>query len=389
MPMLDELMPWGVRPLRPGRAWVMGPDAGSLTARWDAVVRAAGAEREALFGSTRARTPRTAVGQLPGQRTGTGAFARESGRCPAPVRVTHGPFDQQWLIPDHRLIDAARPELWRVADDRQIFVVEQGSDGRLPGPAVLVSAPLPDGHSPTGRPGRIRPLFRRPGGAEPNLAPGLLRALGGHYGHPVDPVGLLAWIVAAAEPAGSRCTVPLPADPAIWRSGVELGRRMLDIQLRGARGGARPRLPGGRRPYVRAAVPARPAAISYDPEEEALCLGDGRISPVPSGAWDFRVGGARVLELWFERRTAPAEPGSLAAIRPASWPQEWTSELLELITVLALLAELTDRRAALRTPETLELGDLPGVRPPSGASTRPATVLEHPEEGPEGQYALL
>ncbi|MGW4032190.1 type ISP restriction/modification enzyme [Streptomyces sp. NPDC004838] len=392
MPMLDDLMPWGVRPLRLGRPWVMAPDAGSLIARWDAVVGAEGSGREALFGSTRARTPRTAVGRLPGQTSGTGRFAHEDGRCPAPVRMLHGPFDRQWIIPDHRLIDAARPELWRVADERQVFLVERGatpsgtpdSETR---PAVVASALLPDGYSPAGRPCLIRPLYRRPGGVEPNLAPGLEAALEKRYGAGVDAEAVLAWIVAAARPSPSGCAVPLPADPAVWSTGVELGRRLLEIQLRGARGGDRPRLPGGRRPYVRTAVPTRPGTISYDADEETLCLGEGRISPVPAGAWDFRVGGVRILRLWFERRTAPAEPGTLAAIGPSAWPQEWTSDLLELITVLALLAELTDRQSELKGYP--EIGELPGVLPPPGASRRPASVFDHHEEGPDGQFALL
>ncbi|MDQ0944573.1 type ISP restriction/modification enzyme [Streptomyces sp. V1I1] len=386
MPMLDELMPWGVPPLRLGRAWVMAPDAGSLKARWDALVRVEGVERDALFGCTRARTPRSAVAQLPGQTSGTGRFVREDGRCPAPVRVLHGAFDEQWLIPDHRLIDSARPELWRVADERQVFVVEQGWVADASGPAVVVSALLPDGRSPAGRPGRIRPLYRRPGGVEPNLAPGLLSALGSRYGREVETDDVVAWIVAAAETSAAGCVVPLPADPHVWVSGVELGRRMMEVQLRGARGGERPRLPGGRRPYVRAAVPARPDAIAYDAEEEVLSLGTGRISPVPAAAWDFEVGGVRVLELWFERRTAEAEPGTLEAIRPAVWPQEWTSELLELITVLALLGQLRLQKQELKGMESTEL---PGVLPPSDVTRRPASVLDHHEEGPEGQFALL
>ncbi|HZX38665.1 MAG TPA: type ISP restriction/modification enzyme [Streptomyces sp.] len=388
MPMLDELMPWGVPPLRLGRAWVMAPDAGSLKARWDALVRVEGVERDGLFECTRARTPRSAVAQLPGQTSGTGRFVREDGRCPAPVRVLHGAFDEQWLIPDHRLIDSARPELWRVADERQVFVVEQGWVADASGPAVVLSALLPDGRSPAGRPGRIRPLYRRPGGVEPNLAPGLLSALGSRYGREVDADDVVAWIVAAAESSAAGCVVPLPADPHVWLSGVELGRRMMEVQLRGARGGERPRLPGGRRPYVRAAVPARPDAIAYDAEEEVLSLGTGRISPVPADAWDFEVGGVRVLELWFERRTAEAEPGTLEAIRPAVWPQEWTSELLELITVLALLGRLRLQKQELKGME-MEITELPGVLPPSDVTRRPASVLDHREEGPEGQFALL
>lgn len=151
-PLLSDLMPWSAAPLRLGRGWILAPDAASLTARWDALIRATGAEREALFRPTRSRTPRSAVAALPGQLTGTGRFARESGRCPEPLRVGHGPFDERYLIPDHRLIDAARPELWRVADERQLFAVEQGFVPGAEGPALLVSALLPDGRSPPGGP---------------------------------------------------------------------------------------------------------------------------------------------------------------------------------------------------------------------------------------------
>ncbi|KOG61730.1 DNA methyltransferase, partial [Streptomyces varsoviensis] len=100
---------------------------------------------------------------------------------------------------------------------------------------------------------------------------------------------------------------------------------------------------------VRAAPPSAvpPGALSYDAEGEALLLGEGRIAPVPAAAWEFHAGGARVVESWFASRTDPAEPGTLAAVRPAGWPREWTSELLELVTVVALLAELEPRRARL------------------------------------------
>ncbi|MFJ7999584.1 type ISP restriction/modification enzyme [Streptomyces sp. NPDC096310] len=400
-PPLGELMPWSTPPLRLGRPWVLAPDAGSLTARWDRLVRAEGAEREALFGVTRSRTPRSAVAALPGQATGTGRFARETGRCPEPLRVAHGPFDEQWLIPDHRLIDAARPELWRVADARQLFAVEQGYVPQAgAGPALLVSALLPDGHTPTGRPGRIRPLYRRPGGREPNLAPGLTELLAARLGREVGAEDVLAWAVAAAVPSPAGAVVPLTADPGVWACGVELGRRMTGIQLRGGRGGERPRLPGGRRPYVRAAVPERPGSLTYDAAEEALCVGTGRVSPVPAGAWEFTVGGARVLELWFERRARlvePPEPGTLEAIRPAGWPREWTSELLELITVLALLAEVRPLQRKLLTEVgagaegTIGRAELrtAGVLPVRAAARRPASVLDHHEEGPEGQFALV
>ncbi|MFD3944046.1 type ISP restriction/modification enzyme [Streptomyces sp. NPDC058579] len=385
-------MPWSVAPLRLGRSWVVAPDVRTLRERWNRLVAAGPEEREELFRSSRARTPSSSVAALPGQRTGTVRFAREPGPCPEPVRLAHGPFDEQWLLPDHRLIDTARPELWRVADERQLFAVEQGYVPGAAGPALLVTAALPAGRSPAGRPGRIRPLFRRPGGEEPNLAPGLLPWLSERYGTQVTAPDVLAWALAAARPSPAGCRVPLPAGPDVWAAGVALGRGLTDIQLRGARGGERPRLPGGRRPYVRAPIPARPTTLAYEPGEETLTLDDGRISPVPADAWDFQVGGVRMLEQWFAHRTTPAEPGSLEAIGPAAWPQEWTSELLELITVLALLAARDDERTKLLADAPLlprtALRDA-GVLPVPATARRPASVLDHQEEGPEGQFALL
>ncbi|MFJ3592322.1 type ISP restriction/modification enzyme [Streptomyces sp. NPDC090231] len=392
-PLLDDLMPWSVRPLRTGRAWVTAPDAASLRARWDRLVRARDAERERLFGPTRSRTPHTPVAALPGQTTTTARFAREPGPCPEPVRILHGPYDEQWLLPDHRLIDAARPELWRVADGHQLFVVEHGRIPQDTGPALSVTALLPDGHSPAGRPGRIRPLYRRPGGLEPNLAPGLLALLRARHGDAVSPESVLAWILAAARHSPAGCVVPLPVDTARWTAGVELGRELLRLQLRGARGGERPRLPGGRRPYVRAAVPPAPTELSYDAEEQVLRIGTGRISPVDAGAWEFRVGGVRMLELWFERRTAVtgAEADGLEAVRPPAWPQEWTSELLELITLLALLDGLRPRQDALAPGAGIGTRELraAGVLPVPAGARRPASVLGLQEEGPDGQFALL
>ncbi|WP_411083730.1 type ISP restriction/modification enzyme [Streptomyces sp. cmx-18-6] len=400
---LDDLMPWSVRPLRTGRSWVSGPDPAALRTRWEHLAAAEGPEQDRLFRPTRSRTPHTPVAALPGRAGGTSRFAREPGACPDPVRILHGPYDEQWLLPDHRLIDAARPELWRVGDEHQLFAVEHGHVPQAPGPALSVSCLLPDGYSPAGRPGRIRPLYRRPGATDPNLAPGLLDVLRTRLGpERTDPDSVLAWILAAALPSPSGCRVPLPADAEVWAAGVSLGRELIRIQLRGARGGERPRLPGGRRPYVRAALPTRPTGIGYDAEAEALVIGDGRISPVPAGAWEFTVSGVRVLELWFERRAAaaagagPEGADGLEAVGARGWTREWTSELLELISVLALLDGLRPRQEALRArlergarlipPEELRAA---GVLPVPASARRPASVLGHQEEGPEGQFALL
>lgn len=107
------------------------------------------------------------------------------------------------------------------------------------------------------------------------------------------------------------------------------------------------------------------------------------------------MNGVRMLELWFERRSAQAVTDGLEALRPRGWPQEWTSELLELITVLALLDGLRPRQEALRDrlarARTISREELTaaGVLPVAASARRPASVLDHHEEGPEGQFALL
>ncbi|MFF1492952.1 type ISP restriction/modification enzyme [Streptomyces sp. NPDC058304] len=375
-------MPWAVGGLRLGRAWVAAPDPAALRARWAALTGAEGAERDRLFRPTRTRTPTTGAAALPGQRSpSTARFADVPGPCPDPVRVLRDPFDEQWLLPDQRLIDMARPELWRVLDEHQLFAVET--------PELLVTA-----HLPAGRLGRIRPLHRRPGGAEPNLAPGLLALLGERYGGRVTPQDVLCWILAAGRPGPRGYEVPLTGDPGRWLAGLELGHRLLAVQLRGGPGAEPPRLPGGRRPYVRSAVQAWPDGLAYDPETETLSLGAGTVSPVPPGAWEYEVqGGTRVLEAWFAARTAHRAPEAdgLETLGPSEWPQAWTSELLALVTTLALLADLAPERAAFTPGPLLPAAELAaaGVLPPPRRARRPASVLDHHEEGPGGQFALL
>ncbi|MEW2568991.1 type ISP restriction/modification enzyme [Streptomyces sp. NPDC047070] len=395
-PLLADLMPWSVAPPRLGRAWPAAPDPASLKARWDALVKAEGPDREALFGATRARTLHSAVGQLPGQASGTGRLARASGPCAEPVRIQTGPFDEQWLIPDHRLIDAARPELWRVADAHQVFAVEQPPSPD--GPVLLVASVLPvvppqpklpgTKAAPVARPGRVHPLYRRPGGLEPNLAPGLSDLLAGRLGHSPAPLDVLAWTVAVAGRGPRGVTVPLTADPELWAHGTELGHRMLWLMRRD---GERPKLPGGRRPYVRAPLPPFPVEPRYDRDEETLHLDEGRISPVPPAAWDFEVGGVRVLDQWFGSRITRPEPGTLEAVRPTTWPQSWTTELLELVTILTLLSELRAQQRELTIESPITAADLhkAEVLPPPPTTRHPASVLTHEEEGPEGQFTLL
>jgi hypothetical protein len=406
-PLLTALMPWSVPAPRIGRAWVLAPEPETLRARWRRFAAAPAEERAELFQPSRSRRLDSAVAQLPGQTALTARLSRDPGPCPEPVRLRHGAFDRQWLLADQRLLDDARPELWRVADEAQLFCTVLPPGTEPEGPALAFSAELPDGHREKGR-SRVLPLYRRPGAAEPNLAPGLTELLADRLGRPVNAEDVLAWVAAltaapGAERDGEEVPVPLTAESALWEEGVALGRRVLWLHTFGRRyadpgaerPAGRPRMPGGRRPFVRQAIDAQPDALRFDPEAGALLLGGGRIAPVPESAWQQHAGGGRVLEDWFAARGRAEGVTGLAAVRAPQWPQERTTELIDLVTVLTLLAELQPRqrglRNAVRAGQRIGAAELhaAGVLPAPASATRPASVLTHQEEGPEGQFALL
>jgi hypothetical protein len=93
-----------------------------------------------------------------------------------------------------------------------------------------------------------------------------------------------------------------------------------------------------------------PDLIAYNAASQSLHVGAGVIRPVPPEAWDYRVGGKRVIERWF--RSRKLNPGGrqssdLDEIRDNWWRPEATTELLDLINVLVLLSDLEGRQAAL------------------------------------------
>ncbi|MEY9878427.1 hypothetical protein ABH931_007954 [Streptacidiphilus sp. MAP12-33] len=379
LPSLGDLLPWSVRGIRTGRAWVVCADPEVLEERWRRLVAAPPGERSALFEPSRARTPDSAVAGLPGQRGSTRRLSREPGTQPPLVRVRTRPLDRAWMLADQRLLDQARPELWRAEGAHQRYLLVH-PDGAPP----TVSAELPVDPRM-----RVHPLHRRPDGREPNLAPGLLRFLRRAYAAPVTAESVLAWIAAVAVHGDD--TVPLPRSAATWAEGVALGRRVVDLHTFAQGGGLR--LPDGRRTFVRHPVDAQPQELGYDPEEETLLLGDGRLAPVPPQAWAAPA--EATLREWFADRCAfrGAARGTLAALGLTVWPQRATTELVELATTLARLGELLPARHDLAADggPWFTHADLheAAILPVPASAQRPASVLDRLEEGPEGQYALL
>src|SRR5262249_40505721 len=110
-----------------------------------------------------------------------------------------------------------------------------------------------------------------------------------------------------------------------------------------------------------------PDEIEYDETQHRLLIGKGFIDDVPPEVWRYEVSGKRVLIQWFSYRRKNRErpiirdrrpPSKLGDIQPQYWLAEYTTELLNVLHVLANLVELESKQAqvleAIREGPTLE-----------------------------------
>jgi len=372
-PALGDLMPWHSPGIKPNRTWVYSPDRRVLRTRWEQLITARNpADKRALMKETRDRKITSVVDPLPGQRASDRGLVAERGPCPEPVRVLLRSFDRQWMIPDSRLLDTARPPLWKAAGPDQVYISEQHSQPIDSGPGLIFSALIPDMHCFNGRGGRVLPI-RHPNGS-PNTAPGLLQHLANSYGLPsVTVEDLTAYIAGVtAHPAFTAAfaeelnspgiRVPLTADRALWEQAVALGRRVVWASTFGERFVAPDEgRPGGAKEMWNAACPAVrypqpvnpeeiPAAFSYDPETCTLRAGSGVFTGVSRRMREYDVGGMVVLDKWLSARSGRSRSGRGTALdKTASegWQPDWSTELVQVLAALRHLTELEEPQAEL------------------------------------------
>lgn len=121
-----------------------------------------------------------------------------------------------------------------------------------------------------------------------------------------------------------------------------------------------PRLPKERTPRIPkdGAIPntadEMPDEIEYDETKQRLLIGRGFIENVPAAVWYYEVSGKRVLTQRFSYRKKNRErpiigdrrpPSKLGDSQPGHWLAEYTTELLNVLHVLALLVELEPDQA--------------------------------------------
>lgn len=372
-PALADLMPWVSPGVKPNRTWVYAPDSTILDARWKALMdeEDPGA-RAALLKESGDRSLKRTVDPLPGTDThkANGPLAAAKKDCPMPIRVGYRSFDRQWLIPDSRVIDRPRPDLWLARDSDQVFVVELHSKPISDGPGTVFSSLIPDmDHFKGSEGGRALPLLHPDG--TPNLAGGIASALADLLGESPAAEEVVAYIAGVvAHPAFTErfadelttpgIRVPMTTDLELWREAVGLGRQVVWLHTYGDAFASdreeRPptdiRFPKGdaRQPLSLEPVTKMPEELCYRADTQILKLGDGEWGPVKPAVVDYTVGGRNVLKSWFNyRKKSPGGKRSspLDDIHVDEWPSEWTVELIDLLTVLTRLVELEPAQADL------------------------------------------
>lgn len=396
-PAASDLLPWGSPGVQGNRRWPYAPSVEILERRWTELqATESETDRATLFKETRDRT----LAKLPTKQLTADAapqpLARDRGPMLRPVRTGYRAFDRQWVLPDIRVLDMPRTDLWSARLPDQIFTVEQHAKVISDGPGLIFSTAIPDADHFNNRGGRTLPLLN-PNGT-PNVAPGLLKILTEQLEQDVSAQDLLAYVAGivshpaytatfAAELSTPGIRVPITNDPALFTRAVGLGEQVIWLQnygeayAKGDDAAGSIRYPRGdpRQPLSLVAIASMPTKASYDEERERIILGTGEFGPVPRRVWDYTVGGRRVIESWIAYRKA--EPGGkktspLDHIHTDTWDADWTRELVDLLTVLSRLVDLEDQQAAVLSDvlarPTLDRAALSaaGVRWPSGATDR-------------------
>ncbi len=284
------------------------------------------------------------------------------------------------------------PSLWARYSKHQVYVTALTRFAPSNGPALTITALIPDLDHYCGRGGRVLPLWADATATQPNVRSELLEILTEKFGLKVSCEDIIAYIATVAAHPGyverfaaalvqPGLRLPITFDPALFTEAVKLGREVVWLHTFGeryvsaadGRPANAPRMPEASRPQVPegGAIPsspdAMPDAISFDAAAGRIHVGTGYIDGVSQEVWDYEVSGKHVLTQWFSYRgrdrTRPMigdrrPPSPLGDIQPEGWPAEYTTELLNVLNVLGRLVLLepvqTDLLARIYAGPTLD-----------------------------------
>lgn len=397
-PLLTDLMPWQHSGMQAKRTWPIAPDEKTLARRWQALLAAA--DRTEAFHEDRDRKiERSYVAELTGGgRQAPIADLPHNSAMPSTRRFSYRSFDRQFVIADGRVLSFPRPSLWRAFGSHQIYLSSLLTQQLAHGPALTVSAFIPDLHHFSGRGAKDTiPLYRSPDTSDPNMLPGLLESLSKTLKTCVTPEHFVAYVYGAlAQPAfrstfsdhlvAGELRVPITKDPGLFETMRRVGARLLWLHTYGERFVPSGKPAGQVEPGLARCVMAVPSgpesypeAFGYDEESETLQVGTGRFAPVSPAVFQFEVSGLHVVKSWLTNRMKRGrgrKSSPLNDIRPTRWPAAFTADLLELLWVLEATVDAYPEQAklleAITAGECFSANDVPPV--PQTARTPPSAV---------------
>lgn len=367
-PAIHDLFLWLTPGINPNRNWVAAPTVETLTSRWLEVVSCDDrARKEELFKKSRDssldKSKLPLFGKDVEQET-TKRFADEIRLEPTVVQVGHRSFDRQYVIADHRLLDMPRPDLWRARIPGQVFLSELHTSSLRTGPGISFSGLIPSQHHFRGsQGGRVAAMYHPDG--SPNTLSGLLDALSSELGIDVKVEDLMAYVACTVSHNAYTATfaeelqtpgvrVPLTKDAELWRQSVEVGQEVLWLHTYGLAFGAKRgnNVLSGSAHQVKylTAVKHLDDEFTYNPVTQTLSFGGGSWGPVPPQVMEYNTDGKKTVNAWFSyRKKSPVgkKTSPLDNISPTYWDADWSTELAELLTVLAHLVSLESRQEEL------------------------------------------
>lgn len=361
-PLLTDLMPWQSSGTQIKRTWPLGTDGDVLEVRWRGLLNAA--DRAMAFKETRDRTVDKPVAALDRDEN-LPAIASLAADAPAPAirRYGYRSLDRQFLLTDNRLGDYLRPGLWQTASSRQLYFASLLTKQLGEGPALMVSADVPDMDCFSGRGAKdILPLYRNTALTQINLHPELLPLLAEINGRAVASENVAAYLYAVlAQPAFTErfhaeletreLRIPLTANPALFERAAALGRELLFLHTYGARFAEGRQWPHAPVKCLKAVPGGRmPERFGYDSGRQMIVVDGGEFGPVLPQVWNYEVSGLKVVQSWLgyrmkKRKGRKSSP--LDEITPKEWTSDTVSELLRLLNLLTRTLELHPQQATL------------------------------------------
>lgn len=357
-PDLERLLPWSHSGSQLKRKWPIAPDVGALRSRWAALTRARGNDQAEAFRTTDARGPEVGGRDLV-TGAATPALTEPGGEAMVePLRYGYRSFDREWIIPDSRVSDRPRPELWSVRSDKQLFLGTLTSTKLGKGPALVATPYVPDLDFFRNRGARdIFPMWRDAAATMGNISPAVKRTLETSLGN-LTVADIFAYAYGICSTSAFSATfgaflseqagplrLPITKERAIFEEVVALGSDLLHWHTFGGRFGASELRLSAKELEP---ISGRPESFRFDCERNELVVGNGRIGPVSRDVYEFEVSSLRVLQNWLGNRSAGGRgrtSSPLDAIRYEEW--EFTDELLLVISILQHTVDVTPQAQAL------------------------------------------